>query len=743
LHQISGCDSPERRADVVFVHGLGGDAFATWRHGPDDSTSWPHWLGEELPEVGVWSLGYAASPSKWTRFRGWFSDRNRDSGHGMALPDRALQVLDLMVQRGFGRRPLVFIGHSLGGLVVKQILRSSSDAVEPKMRAVFDHTRAVLFLATPHAGAALPKLVDSFRTVFGPTVTLQGLKAHDAHLRNLLDWYRNHAPGAGIQTATYYEQRSLRGVTIVDPTSAHPGVGRDPVGLDEDHLSIAKPRDCEAHVCGAAREQVRGALQAPRPDPAVEVLPPPAAPAVPPPIVVQVSAAAPGGAASVRIPHELPPAAEEFFGRGEELKHLIERLRAGKNTAVVGPAGLGKTALAAEALRAVVGTTQAELAKGPYPDGVVYLDLYKFHGQADPAWQTLANALAGPEFLERRPARERATEACRGRSLLVVIEGGEEADGQEGRASWGELRSAFSPQNRWLLLTRVSTQARAAETVNVEEALDPEQAARLLESLTQGRVSGELRRRLLEQLEGHPLALTWAGNLLARGDEDPGRLVGEWTEADLPGLSDPRNAERTLEWLFDRSVRGLDPTAKSTLSAAALLARAPVPLAAIRAALGASERADGEPARAALRELVQRSLLRRSEEADRWQFTHVLGYGFARARAGADPEILERLGRWLADDLRSSMAGAPTEEGLLSLDRSLEHASALLRTDKGQRLWEVLAHPMLYEIRDRLTDLIRLISKEKAPERIILVCPTPDAGSKLKPVLAINPCAGA
>lgn len=112
LHEISGCENAERKADVVFIHGLGGDALATWRHGEDDSTSWPHWLGQEFPQVGVWSLGYPASPTKWMRLKGWFSEGRRDAGHSMALPDRALQVLDFMLLRGLGKRPLFFICHT-------------------------------------------------------------------------------------------------------------------------------------------------------------------------------------------------------------------------------------------------------------------------------------------------------------------------------------------------------------------------------------------------------------------------------------------------------------------------------------------------------------------------------------------------------------------------------------------------------------------------------------------------------
>src|SRR5687768_9033171 len=113
LHRISGCENDSRAADVLFLHGLGGHPFKTWRDGSDDSKSWPHWLGKEFAEVGVWTLGYASSSSarlRWLRrLLKCNKAKSRDIGQSMPLPDRANQVLNLMAQRGLGARPLLMI----------------------------------------------------------------------------------------------------------------------------------------------------------------------------------------------------------------------------------------------------------------------------------------------------------------------------------------------------------------------------------------------------------------------------------------------------------------------------------------------------------------------------------------------------------------------------------------------------------------------------------------------------------
>ena len=44
LQKISGCDDADRVADVIFVHGLDGDARATWHPKDRPDAFWPAWL---------------------------------------------------------------------------------------------------------------------------------------------------------------------------------------------------------------------------------------------------------------------------------------------------------------------------------------------------------------------------------------------------------------------------------------------------------------------------------------------------------------------------------------------------------------------------------------------------------------------------------------------------------------------------------------------------------------------------
>src|SRR5208283_181851 len=72
--------------NVVFVHGLGGHVYDTWRRGADDATFWPLWLAEDIEGLTVYSLAYDAPPTNWL-------------GTAMPLQDRAVNVLDCLLRK--------------------------------------------------------------------------------------------------------------------------------------------------------------------------------------------------------------------------------------------------------------------------------------------------------------------------------------------------------------------------------------------------------------------------------------------------------------------------------------------------------------------------------------------------------------------------------------------------------------------------------------------------------------------
>ncbi len=236
LQKISGCDDPARGADVIFVHGLDGDARTTWHPKERPDAFWPAWLGEDVPAVGVWSLGYAVSASAW-------------KGHTMPLADRATNVLDLLELDGIGRRPIVFVCHSLGGLLVKQLLRSASDFGNPAWKAITTQTKAIVFLSTPHSGADLASWVQYVGTLLRATVSVAELEAHHPRLRELNLWYRSHVADFDLATVVYCEKRPVAGILVVNETTDDPGiVGVIPIPVDEDHVSICKPASKDSQI---------------------------------------------------------------------------------------------------------------------------------------------------------------------------------------------------------------------------------------------------------------------------------------------------------------------------------------------------------------------------------------------------------------------------------------------------------------------------------------------------------------
>ena len=155
------------RATVIFVHGLGGHPYTTWTHTQADPAAlWPIWLAEDIPGLAVWSLGYDSPMSEWT-------------GTAMPLLDEAANILRTLIHEpGLQHGPLAFVCHSLGGLLVKQVLRDAKEQDEDSaIASLFDRTRHVTFIATPHNGSAKATLLDWLGVLFRRSDAVRGLVA--------------------------------------------------------------------------------------------------------------------------------------------------------------------------------------------------------------------------------------------------------------------------------------------------------------------------------------------------------------------------------------------------------------------------------------------------------------------------------------------------------------------------------------------------------------------------------------
>jgi triacylglycerol esterase/lipase EstA (alpha/beta hydrolase family) len=160
--------------DVVFVHGLCGNARDTWS--ADNGVYWAELIARAFPNLNVWALDYDADALEW---RG---------GHALFVEDRAPNVLDKLNTSDLGKAPLFWICHSYGGIFLKATLQYSEKSGNI-FNNIFSHTKAIIFVATPHGGAEIASFAQRLRIVLRPSPIVQELTALNPKLQRLDEWF--------------------------------------------------------------------------------------------------------------------------------------------------------------------------------------------------------------------------------------------------------------------------------------------------------------------------------------------------------------------------------------------------------------------------------------------------------------------------------------------------------------------------------------------------------------------------
>ncbi|MCJ1371571.1 hypothetical protein MMC20_002789 [Loxospora ochrophaea] len=235
--------------DIVAVHGLNGHREKTWT--ASNGVQWLRdLLSKDIPNARILSWGFDANTQGSLQLNSKFLDE-----HTEAL------LSDLCLERQLTKtrsRPIIFIAHSLGGIIVKSALIHSDAAPRSASewhRSVKLSTYGVLFMGTPHQGCngvQLGKILANIASVF-VEADARALEYLEKSSRSLQQELREYGPISGefvtkCAFETYSTKMPAGGTVMVVPKEAAvvPGVvDAEPIPIAANHHNLVKFRSKE------------------------------------------------------------------------------------------------------------------------------------------------------------------------------------------------------------------------------------------------------------------------------------------------------------------------------------------------------------------------------------------------------------------------------------------------------------------------------------------------------------------
>ncbi|KAH7109099.1 hypothetical protein B0J11DRAFT_601969, partial [Dendryphion nanum] len=223
--------STERRSTFSrFMSGEKSSAPISETPSQSPGVFWPeHFLAPDIPEAIVWTFGYNVDSLAG-------KNMNTVNDHSRDLVNRLERELD-------DNRPIVFIAHSLGGIVLKDAIKKSENV---RLR-----TKMIIFLGTPHRGsgaAAWGQILSTLITIVGLKPNRQIFKTLglDSEILNRIHAdFMNLLAGNRIKIFSLQEGRVLGGINrkVVDNFSSKLDLPRDMEtveSIDANHMQMAR-----------------------------------------------------------------------------------------------------------------------------------------------------------------------------------------------------------------------------------------------------------------------------------------------------------------------------------------------------------------------------------------------------------------------------------------------------------------------------------------------------------------------
>jgi pimeloyl-ACP methyl ester carboxylesterase len=209
-------DAADPSGDIIFVHGLGGTSLRTWSWKRDVANFWPLWLTEEdaLASFRIFSFGYNSN------FKGATTNLNTTDFAKELLFSLMTFSDGLKGNDGnpipIGSRPMIFVAHSMGGLVVKKAYVLGKH--DSSYAGLIAQLHGIIFLATPHRGAQYAKILNNILSTAPlgstPKAYVAELDVHSSALQDINEQFRINCEELSL--ASFFETRKTSfGITKI------------------------------------------------------------------------------------------------------------------------------------------------------------------------------------------------------------------------------------------------------------------------------------------------------------------------------------------------------------------------------------------------------------------------------------------------------------------------------------------------------------------------------------------------
>lgn len=213
----------------------------------DYTNCWPmEWLPEDHPNTRILGIDYTSALTEWSANFTKYCPCEKGQGH---IDVRATSLLERIAKSDVGNnRPVVWIGHSMGGILTKLMLMKAIDSKDPKVHQMAKNTKGIVFLGVPHRGSPIAKWKQHMQMILSPSIEVKEmeenapklLELHNRFMHFLRDSFRHVkvvsiAEGSPTMLTTF--KFPLR---IVTEESARLDYG-DFYVLKDDHLALSKP----------------------------------------------------------------------------------------------------------------------------------------------------------------------------------------------------------------------------------------------------------------------------------------------------------------------------------------------------------------------------------------------------------------------------------------------------------------------------------------------------------------------